>query len=130
MNITDKPRCANVKLAEYAGFEKALDSVLSKLREELLRQVKLQQAGRFERACSDPSHTDASSYAIAMEEYLESMGAFDEIRKEMTERVLGVTKAMQDENKSEEHLKEEILQTAATFAGWLISRERNRNSRS
>ena len=64
-----------------------------------------------------------------MEEYLEVLGAFDEVRKDMTERVLGVTKAMQDENKSEAHLEDEVLQTAATFVGWLVSRARRRENR-
>lgn len=129
MQENQRPTCGNSRVAEMAGFEKALDEVLDELRGELLRQIRLQQSGRFERACSHPSHDDASSYAIAMEEYLEAMGAMDEVRAGLTERVLGVTKAMQDENKSQEHLKEEILQTTATFAGWLVARARRRNKK-
>jgi len=129
MSANTRPVCGNSRLAETTAFDQAVEKILDQVRQELHRQLRLQQAGRFERACSHPSHTDASSYAIAMEEYLEAMGALDEVRKDMTERVLGVTKAMQDENKSEEHLEEEVLQTASTFVGWLVSRARRRQNK-
>ena len=129
MNNTNRKICGNAKVADRNNYENAKNITLEKLKNEINRQVQLQDEGRFERASSHPSHTNASNYAISMEEYLEVMEAFDKVRASFTERVLAVTKAMQDENKSQEHLENEVLQTASTFIGWLISRERSKNMR-
>ena len=110
---------------ELAKFELVMDLTLLRVRQELKRQLILQQEGRFERACTHPNHTDESNFAICMEEYHEVFEETIKMMGDMNRSVLGVTKAMQSENKSQKRLEEEILQTSATFVGWLISRERS-----
>ncbi len=87
----------------------ATDLVLSRVRSEIFRSIKLQREGRFKYASSDPANTDNSNFKIAIEEALE------------------VTKEMQEDEINHEHLEEEIVQASATFAGWLIARERRRH---
>jgi hypothetical protein len=89
-------------------FDAIADRVLARVREELVRGIRLQHEGRFALACSDPANTDADNFAIALEESLE------------------VVKEMQGRPIDEDHLEEEILQAAATYTGWLIARERRK----
>ena len=91
-------------------FLDATERVLHAIRIELVRQRELQQAGRFELACSDPRNSDDQNFQISTEEFLET------------------ARELQIKPRDEDRLDDEIMQAAATFAGWLIARRRRRQN--
>jgi hypothetical protein len=96
----------NPQTTSLADFDAAVEHTLDRIRAELKRALVLKANGRFDQAASDPANTDDYNFAIAIEETLE------------------VTQEMQRKPRDPADLETEILQSAATFAGWLVARTR------